>query len=104
MIYKKHISMLLLLAVMVFLTACTTPIEDIKTEESVGETVTIKGTVQEGIELGSFSGYMLKGETDSIFVAQSEIPEKGSTTKVKGTIEQIPLIGTYYLETTSKNE
>jgi aspartyl-tRNA synthetase len=83
--------------VLLFLTGCTSKIEEIKSEEFVGKEITIKGVVKNPIKLGSLSGYTLEDETGKITIASQEIPIEGKTITVSGILEKEVIIG-YYLD------
>lgn len=94
---KKLFLGLLIVGLALFLTACTTSIQDVQTSENVNHEVVIKGIVENTLKLGSFSGYTLTDNSGSIFVASEAIPAEGDNVKVKGTLQENILIG-YYLE------
>ncbi|MFP4524054.1 MAG: hypothetical protein ACLFO2_01905 [Candidatus Woesearchaeota archaeon] len=79
------------------LTGCTTSIEDAKTEEKVGDTVTLQGEARSPTKIGSLSGYVLEDETDTIPVATEDLPEEGEEVTVRGTVTRDTLLG-YYLK------
>ena len=80
------------------LVGCASSVEEVKTEENVGETVSVKGTVKSPIKLGDLSGYTLEDETGSIQVATQELPSEGEEVVAKGTLEKKAIIG-YYIQT-----
>jgi hypothetical protein len=75
----------------------TKSISDIKNEDMVGKTVSVKGTVESTVKLGSISGYTLKDDTDKISVSAKKLPTEGETVTVKGVLMKDLLLG-YYLK------
>lgn len=87
-----------LLGSLFVLAGCTTQdIEDVKTSENVGEQVSVKGTVQTTVKIGSLSGYTLSDDTGSIAVASENLPSEGDEIKVSGTLIRDSLLG-YYIK------
>ncbi len=96
----KTKTIVMLLFISAIITGCSmfsSDILEVKKEENLNTKVTISGTVENTIKLGELSGYTLKDETGSIFVASETLPEEGSKQTVKGTVKKT-LLG-YYLET-----
>ncbi len=83
----------------VLISGCVTTkaIKDIKSDEYVGKQVSVYGTVEGTIKIGSLSGYTIKDKTDSIAIYSANLPEEGKSVRVKGTLKEIPLLG-YYIE------
>ncbi|MDP1695550.1 MAG: hypothetical protein Q8L29_01400 [archaeon] len=105
MIGKKG-NALIILAVVVLLAVgvyyaynmvSTKSIAEIKSEDYIGKSVRISGTVESAIKLGQFSGYTLSDDSDSIFVSSSKLPEEGSKVSVTGVVMKEIIIG-YYLK------
>ncbi|MFP4523583.1 MAG: hypothetical protein ACLFNM_03500 [Candidatus Woesearchaeota archaeon] len=96
---KKLFLGLLVIGLTIFLTACSTSIQSVQTQENINHDVVVKGTVQNVLKIGSFSGYTLADDSGSIFVASKSVPAEGETVKVKGTLQENILVG-YYLEET----
>ncbi|MGM5481448.1 MAG: hypothetical protein ACQESE_03480 [Nanobdellota archaeon] len=82
---------------LLLLTGCTSTVDDVKTEENVGETVAVKGTVKSPIKIGDLSGYTLVDETGSIIVASKDLPEEGEEVVARGELKKEVLIG-YYID------
>ena len=97
---KKTIIISLLLISLLILAGCSQSIANIKNEDYLGKKVSIKGTVQSSLKIGDLSGYTLKDESgESIFVSSNNLPSNGETNHVRGTVKQIPILKTYYIET-----
>jgi outer membrane biogenesis lipoprotein LolB len=79
------------------LTGCTTSVEDAKTEEKVGDTVTLVGTAKSPTKIGPLSGYVLEGQTGTIPVATEDLPEHNQKVRVSGTVMRDTILG-YYLK------
>lgn len=78
----------------------TTPIEEIKENPSdyTGKEVTVHGTVENTVKLGSLSGYTLTDEDgNSIRVSSESLPEEGKEVTVSGVFMKDSLFG-YYLQ------
>jgi hypothetical protein len=74
-------------------------IADIKKEEFLGKTVSVKGMVVNNLKTGSISGYRLKDATDSIPVSSQNLPKVNSTVSVSGILRTSSYFG-YYIATT----
>jgi hypothetical protein len=96
--HKKILIMGLLISLLL-ISGCAKEINEVKQDKYVDTQVSVKGTVQGTIKLGSLSGYTLKDETGEIFVASNSLPIEGDTKSVRGIVQKVPLIGTYYIET-----
>ncbi len=72
-------------------------ISEVKTEENIGKTVTVKGEVKTVIKIGQLSGYTLEDESGTIAVSSQELPKEGETITVKGTLIKDTLLG-YYIK------
>lgn len=96
---NKKIPFLMLLLGILLIGGCTKDIKDIKSDEYLDKEVTVRGTVQSTIKLGSISGYNLVDKNgDEIIVTSDSLPSEGSTKKVSGTVKKFPLITAYYIE------
>jgi outer membrane biogenesis lipoprotein LolB len=96
---KRIIPFLIIAAFL--LTACTTSIEDLKSDEYVDEKVTIAGEVQGVIAIGEFTGYSLADSTGEIGVLADKLPEEGDRVRVRGTVKRLPLLNFYYVDSTN---
>ncbi len=94
----KKIFIVLLIIGLLVLTACTSQsIKDVKSEENIGETVTIKGNVDSSFKIGDLSGYILNDGTDTISVSSDDLPKEGTTVRVSGTLIRDTIFG-YYIK------
>ncbi|MBW2983383.1 hypothetical protein KY327_03695 [Candidatus Woesearchaeota archaeon] len=93
----RRLAIALALMAALLLTGCTTSVEDAKTQEKVGDTVTLQGEARSPTKIGSLSGYVLEGETGTIPVATGDLPEEGEQVTVRGTIVRDTILG-YYLQ------
>jgi cytochrome oxidase Cu insertion factor (SCO1/SenC/PrrC family) len=91
------ILLILGLLVAVFIVGSTKKIADIKTTDYVGKKVTVKGTVENTVKIGSLSGYTLADESGKISVSSQNLPEEGETIRVSGTLIKDTLLG-YYIQ------
>ncbi len=99
MLIKKNILLIIsLLVTTLFIFGCmATTIKDVKNSDYVGKKVTVSGTVQNTIKLGTLSGYTIKDETDSIGVSSQTLPEEGSKISVTGILIKDTILG-YYIK------
>jgi len=88
---------IVIVVVAFFMFVNTSKIVDIKNEEHVGKTVTVRGIVQTTIKIGSLSGYTLKDNTDTIAVSSEQLPKEGETITVSGILIHDTLLG-YYIK------
>lgn len=72
-------------------------IKDIKTEQNVGKTVVVSGTVTDVVSIGGLSYYVLQDDTGTIPVSASRLPAKGDKVTVNGTLIKDTLVG-YYIK------
>ena len=89
----------ILLALLLLASGCTAmkSISEIKNDEFIGESVSIRGTVMNRLVIGDFSGYTIKdASNDTIFVYSGSLPKEGDLVTVKGNVTKNILIG-YYL-------
>jgi citrate lyase synthetase len=95
---KKYFIVLIIFGLLVIATACSVQkISDIKTDDNIGKTVTVSGTVEKVLKVGSISGYILKDDTGSISVSTQKLPSDGDKLTVKGVLIKDTLIG-YYIK------
>lgn len=88
---------IVVIAVVLYMTLVTQSISDVKTEENIGETVRVRGEVTTVVKLGQLSGYLLKDDTDTIAISSSALPAEGTTVRVKGTLIRDTIFG-YYIK------
>ena len=72
-------------------------INDIKTEQNVGKTVVVSGTVTDVTSIGGLSYYILEDDSGSIPVSSSRLPAKGDKITANGTLIKDTLVG-YYIK------
>jgi cytochrome c-type biogenesis protein CcmE len=85
----KKILLLLLTISVLFLTACTMSVEEVKNEKFVGESVSVKGTVEGSIKIGDLSGYTIVDDNgDKIAVSSSDLPKDGKEVVARGTLKK----------------
>ncbi len=78
----------------------TTPIEEISEnpQDFVGKEVTVHGTVENTVKIGSISGYSLTDENEnSIRVSSASLPAEGKEITISGVFMKDSLFG-YYLQ------
>jgi uncharacterized protein YdeI (BOF family) len=92
---SKSILILTLFLFMFALTGCVKSIEDLKNDDMIDKRVTVRGTVEGSIKIGSFSGYSIRDDTGNIGVVSDKLPEDGQTVTVKGTLRKLFV---YYIE------
>jgi hypothetical protein len=97
MVSKHILGIVLVVLVALFLTACTTSIADVKSQDKINTKVTVSGTVEGSIKLGELSGYTLTDDSGSIFISSNNLPNDGVKKTVSGTLEK-NLLG-FYIET-----
>ena len=88
---------IILILATVFILGSVKKIADTKTTDYVGKKVTVKGTVENTVKLGSLSGYTLSDESGKISVSSQNLPEEGETIRVSGTLIKDTLLG-YYIQ------
>ncbi|MEW5896290.1 MAG: hypothetical protein AB1668_01230 [Nanoarchaeota archaeon] len=70
----------------------------IKNDQFIGEEVTVKGSVEKTLKIGSLSEYTLVDKNgDKIIVTSASLPPEGTKKRVTGTLRKMLLIG-YYIE------
>jgi hypothetical protein len=74
-------------------------IADIKKEEFLGKTVSVKGMVVNNLKTSRLSGYRLKDATDSIPVSSQNLPVVNTTVSVTGVLQTSSYFG-YYIAVT----
>jgi RecJ-like exonuclease len=72
-------------------------IEDVKTEEHVGKTISVRGEVKNVIKIGELSAYILEDETGTIGVSTEDLPKEGDKVTARGTLIRDTLFG-YYIK------
>ena len=72
-------------------------ISDIKSDENIGKTVTVSGTVTDVVSFGNLSYYIIDDGTGTIPVSVKNLPAKGEKVAVQGTLLKEILVG-YYLK------
>lgn len=79
--------------------AGTTPLKDLeqKPADFVGKKITVSGTVENPIRLGSISGYTLADGNSSIKVSSQSLPAEGKKITVTGTWMKDTIFGYYLL-------
>lgn len=83
---------------LLLLTACAQPIGQVKNAESIGETVTVKGTVIQVVSLGELQGYVMADKYgDEMYVNTKNEVHVGQKVKVTGELKR-PLVNTYYIQ------
>lgn len=91
-------STILLVGVVLLFIGCAQSIEEVQSEEFVGETVKLKGEVTRPVKIGALSGYTLVDDDgNDIIVASERLPAESDEVTVSGIIKQGPF-GGYYLE------
>ncbi|MBD3314064.1 hypothetical protein GF345_06485 [Candidatus Woesearchaeota archaeon] len=93
----KCLLICIIMSSMLIIAGCAQDISEVKQQDNVGDTVTVKGTVQNTIKLGKLSGYQVKDETGTIGVSSEALPAEGSEVTVKGTLIKDTLLG-YYID------
>lgn len=94
----KKTTLIIFVLVLLTLTACTQSIPDVKSEDYVGKTVSVRGTVENTLKIGSLSGYSLvDDEGNKISVSSNELPEEGTKKTVKGVLIRDTILG-YYIK------
>lgn len=66
-------------------------------DKYLGESVTIKGTVDGSVKIGSLSGFRVDDGTGKIGVKSDSLPPDGSNVTVTGTLAQDTIFG-YYIQ------
>ncbi|PIN73185.1 hypothetical protein COV20_03055 [Candidatus Woesearchaeota archaeon CG10_big_fil_rev_8_21_14_0_10_45_16] len=83
---------------LIFITACSQSVADIKNEDMVGQSVKVSGTVENTLKIGSISGYTLVDQHgDKIAVSSGSLPKEGEKITVKGTLIKDTIFG-YYIK------
>jgi hypothetical protein len=93
--------LLLCSALMLLLFGCTatTPLKGLNENPAdfVGEKITVSGTVENPIHLGTLSGYTLVDGNESITVSSQSLPAEGDRITVTGTWMRDTFFGYYLL-------
>lgn len=83
---------------LILITGCSQSIEQIKSEDYVGEEVTVKGEVKKSLKIGDVSGFRLEDDkNNSIKVGSEKLPQEGNTVTVTGVLMDDSLMG-YYIQ------
>lgn len=90
---KKYVLFIIVVATL-FISGCAQSVSEVKTQENIGEEVTVKGTVNQTLKIGSISGYVLVGEDgEKIAVRSEELPAEGEEVRVTGILQDEFMIG-----------
>ncbi|MFP4403382.1 MAG: hypothetical protein ACLFPJ_03465 [Candidatus Woesearchaeota archaeon] len=90
---------IIFLFLFVLLAGCATQnIEDIKSEEYIGERVSVRGIVEGSVDIGDFSGYLIVDDDEKIGVVSDDIPDEGEEVLVRGTLMRDTIFGYYIRE------
>jgi len=81
------------------LIGCASKISEVKNEKYMGKTVTLTGTVENTIKIGSLSGYTLKDDTGTIGVSSETLPKEGDKITISGVLIKDTILG-YYIKVT----
>ena len=88
----------LMMAMLLFLTGCAQAVEDVKSDKYLDETVMVRGTVEGSVKIGDFAGYILEDSNgDSIGIVSDSLPAEGDTVTVRGTLKKNIIFG-YYID------
>lgn len=92
--YLKN-TVIIFFAIALVLVGCVAgqSIKGVKTEQNVGKTVVLSGTVTDVVSIGGLSYYVLKDNTGSINVSAKNLPAKGDNVTVNGTLIKDTLVG-----------
>ncbi|MFW6024768.1 MAG: hypothetical protein ACOCRX_00345 [Candidatus Woesearchaeota archaeon] len=95
----KKIKLIIILFLSILISGCISQsIEDIKTEDNIGENVMVSGTVTNSIKIGDFSGYRIEDKNgDTIGIVSDDIPQEGEEITVRGTLSRDTIFG-YYIQ------
>jgi len=96
----KHTIALSLVLVFVLLSVSScgyTSIKDLNEapEKYLGEEVVVKGTVENTVKIGKFSGFTLRDGNYAIPVSSDTLPKEGEEITIQGTVMKEILIGYY---------
>lgn len=95
---QKIIVGISLVLALILLAGCTPkPISEIKNEQYIGKTVTVKGIVGISLKIGSLSGYSVSDATGDINVKSNTLPIEGSEVTVTGKLMKDTIFGYYIL-------
>ena len=88
-----------LLMLLLFGCIGTTPLKDLeqKPADFVGKKITVSGTVENPIRIGTLSGYTLTEVNYSIMVSSQSLPADGKKMTVSGTWMKDTIFGHYLL-------
>ena len=80
------------------LAGCSQSISEVKSEEYIGKQVSVRGTVESTLKIGTLSGYVIRDEEgNTISVSSDNLPEEGKTKTAKGTLMRDTIFG-YYIQ------
>ena len=89
------------IAILLLLFGCigTTPLKDLNENPAdyLGEKITVSGTVENTVKIGTLSGYTLRDGNASIRVSSRTLPAEGDSVTVTGTWNRDTLFGYYLL-------
>ena len=96
---NKILGIIAIVLTLFFIVSCTSQtIEEIKNEDHIGKTVSVRGTVESTIKLGQLSGYTLSDNSgETIGVSTEDLPKEGSTVTARGVLMKDTLFGYYIL-------
>ena len=77
----------------------TIPLKDLNNNPSghIGEKITVSGTVENTVKIGTLSGYTLREGNETIKVSSRALPGEGDKVTVSGTWNRDTLFGYYLL-------
>lgn len=87
---NKTFMLIILFSSLLILSGCTKTIDQITADDSyIDSSVSVKGTVQSPLKLGSLSGYTLVDKNDDkILVNTADLPDDGDTVVARGTLKK----------------
>jgi hypothetical protein len=95
--HKLILGISLVLALILLAGCVPKPISEIKNEQYVGKTVTVRGVVGISIKIGDLSGYTVSDGTGDISVKSSTLPAEGSEVTVTGRLMKDTIFGYYII-------
>lgn len=95
----KIFGIIFLITALLLVSSCVKDdFKGIKTDEYVGKTITVKGTVENAYKLLGLSGYTLKDKNGEPLQVKSEtLPKEGDEASVEGVLMKDSIFG-YYLK------
>jgi uncharacterized protein YdeI (BOF family) len=91
------IAIIVIAAVFLIPSLSAQKVANVKTEENIGKTVSVKGEVKNVIKIGELSAYTLEDETGTIGVSTEDLPQEGDTVTARGTLIRDTIFG-YYIK------